>query len=102
MIEISKLSPGDKVKIVDEWCDGCWQNSNGDMDHWLGEIMTVREVYKPDDCVLMEEDIHECYGGGGWHWYSPAIDYIVEPEDQALLDARFKQQKDLMTLMTRE
>ena len=37
-------SVGDKVRIVSEWGPGCNQNLEGAMDHWLGQVITIRTV----------------------------------------------------------
>ena len=74
-VNISDLHVGDQVVIVDHWIDGCRQNSDGEMDKWLGQVMTIRKIY--DDCVKMEEDIHEGIFGDGWHWFLPSISYVI-------------------------
>ena len=80
MVDVKTLSPGDTVKIVGEWCSGCHQNNDGEMDHWLGKMMTVREVVDDGDSygmyVEMEEDINE-YDGDGWDWFPAAIECVI-------------------------
>lgn len=65
-----KYKVGDKVRIVSEWREGCCQESSGQMDKWLGKIMTVKSVgpvfYK------MVEDALE-YHGHGWFWSETCI-----------------------------
>lgn len=65
-----KYKVGDRVRIVSEWREGCRQASSGEMDKWLGKIMTVRSVgsafYK------MVEDALE-YNGDGWWWSENCI-----------------------------
>lgn len=39
-----KYKVGDKVRIVSEWGKGCYQDSKGKMDKWLGKVMTVNYV----------------------------------------------------------
>lgn len=61
-----KYKVGDKVRIVSKWGGRCWQNLDGEMDKWLGKVMTVRYVdehwgYK------MQEDERE-HDGCGWYW----------------------------------
>ena len=58
MVELKDLAPGMKIKIVDEWVPGCRQNYDGQMDHWLGKIVTVKE--KRSTIFLIEEDDGEC------------------------------------------
>jgi len=81
LVDVSTLQPGDVVKIVDEWCDGCKENPAGLMDRWLGKVMTVRSVCNEYDYVLMEEDENTPEWPGGWAWFSPAIDYVVNRID---------------------
>lgn len=57
---MAKYRVGDKVRIVKKWDPKGTQNSNGKMDKWLGQTMTVRNVC---DCFYqMEEDL------GRWAW----------------------------------
>lgn len=37
---MEKYKVGDKVRIVDKWKDGCYQNLKGKMDKWLGKVMS--------------------------------------------------------------
>ena len=71
---MSKYKIGDKVRIVSEWGDGCYQNPDGYMDKWLGKIMTIRDVTK--NCgklaYKMEEDREE-NRGLGWCWNEKCI-----------------------------
>ena len=62
---------GDKVRIVSEWNSGCNQNGAGEMDHWLGQVMTIREITTTGS-YYMEEDQHEHYGDG-WIWNDNCI-----------------------------
>ena len=57
-----KYKVGDKVRIVSKWGKGCCQNPNGEMDKWLGKVMTVRYVGKW--WYQMVEDRKENIGGG--------------------------------------
>lgn len=41
-----KYKVGDKVRIVSEWHNGCCQDDSGEIDKWLGKVMTVRYVGK--------------------------------------------------------
>ena len=71
---MSKYKVGDKVRIVSEWGDGCYQNPDGYMDKWLGKIMTIRYVTK--NCgklaYKMKEDREE-NRGLGWCWNEKCI-----------------------------
>ena len=73
--EFKKLKVGDKVKIVDEKTGKAW-SPRGEMDRWLGKIMTIRDIAGPGT-VRMREDVGE-YGGGGWYWYPHMIDCKVD------------------------
>lgn len=61
--EFNKLKPGDKVRIVSERVDG--MNMSGEMDKWLGKVMTVRGRWN-EYSIQMEEDKNENIGG--WLW----------------------------------
>lgn len=73
--EFKKLKVGDKVKIVDEKTGKAWSPS-GNMDRWLGKIMTIRDI-AGFGTVRMREDVGE-YGGNGWYWYPHMIDCKVD------------------------
>ena len=87
--DFDSLKPGDKVKIIDAWLpkegeDDAWgpcdENEEGRMDHWLGKVMTVREVNIFSNDVEMVEDIHEGIYGCGWYWNRYCIDKILGKE----------------------
>ena len=73
---MAKYKVGDKVRIVDHRTEN--MNPFGEMDKWLGKVMTIRSV----DCFLrgyvMEEDYGE-YGGCGWRWDDSMISGLAEP-----------------------
>jgi hypothetical protein len=76
---------GDKVRIVDHRADN--MNHSGEMDKWLGKVMTIRE------CSLaqyrMKEDYGE-YNGYGWYWYDDMIAGLAEPErEPCTVELRF-------------
>ena len=78
MVDLSNVTIGDRVKIVDEWTkeDLSYRvNPEGGMDHWRGQILTVREVW--DDRCLMVEDKDE-WKGNGWSWFPELLDMVVE------------------------
>lgn len=56
-----KFNIGDKVVVARR---GRNWNSDGEMDHWLGQVMTVKDAYC--DTYTMEEDQSE--REGGWMW----------------------------------
>lgn len=72
-----KYKPGDRVRIVSKWSGCCHQNKQGNMDLWLGKVMTIRECC--DDFYYMEEDKNE-NAGTGWLWYEEAIVGFAEDE----------------------
>lgn len=76
MFDLSMLREGDKVRIVPEWLPygECSENPEGNMDKWLGTIMTVRKIYR-NNC-RMYEDIKE-HGGGGWSWNEHCIAGVI-------------------------
>lgn len=65
-----KYKVGDKVRIVSEWGKGCCQNLNGEMDKWLGKVMTVRDV--GITTYRMVEDAEDNVGYG-WCWTENCI-----------------------------
>lgn len=75
MTSTVRLEPGTRVRIKDHWESGT-QNSFGRMDHWLGEIMTIRSCYG-ESSYRMEEDAEEQYGDG-WVWSPKDFDVIDE------------------------
>ena len=88
IVKQDKYEVGDKVKIIDKWVDGCHENPEGEMDKWLGKIMTIREVSFND--YKMEEDKTEnC--GTGWYWNNKCIEgKVVEdvPEKTAVKEVK--------------
>lgn len=70
VLKQKKYEVGDKVLIVSEWVKGCRENPDGEMDKWLGKVMTIRAI--KDDRYLMMEDKHE-FTGRGWYWFPPSI-----------------------------
>ena len=87
MVSLSELRPGIKVKIVDHWVPGCGENPEGRMDHWLGKIVTVQEVF--DNFIDIEEDQGE-FLRRGWMWFPAAIDHIVHGEEPLPTDEDFQ------------
>ena len=75
----SGVEPGWKARIVDKWCEGCRQNSEGLMDKWLGKTMTVRAI--GDGFLRMEEDLGTSGWVNGWLWYAPSIAEVFNQID---------------------
>ncbi len=67
-----KYKVGDKVRIVSEWGEDCGQDLNGEMDKWLGKVMTIRTVGSKGGDYRMQEDKTEYYGFG-WYWNENCI-----------------------------
>lgn len=78
MVPVRLLSPGMRVKIVDQWNGNCCQNIEGLMDKYLGQIVTVAEISGGD--VFIEEDRDD--ENQRWFWNSYCFDYIVEDEPE--------------------
>jgi len=78
VVDLRKISPGMKVKIVETPDRIPYRDPMGHMDKWCGQIVTVRSVVS--DCITIEEDNGDGPGeqGGHWFWESRAIDHIVE------------------------
>ena len=71
-----KYKVGDKVRIKKvEECEHpfAW-NHGGKMDHWCGQIMTIRSIYN-EISYEMEEDINE--NDGGWLWSEDWVEPIT-------------------------
>lgn len=73
-----KYKVGDRVRIVDHRVAG--MDVHGAMDHWLGEVMTIRAVFQ-GDCLpyRMKEDYGENFGIG-WKWDDEMIVGLAEAE----------------------
>lgn len=81
---MAKYKIGDKVRIVKRWGFGCHQAQKGEMDCWLGKVMTVAKV---DTCATgtfyrMEED------KGDWLWFENAIERGVNPVNEKIVITR--------------
>lgn len=78
MVPVETLSPGVRVKIVEQWNDNSGQNLSGLMDKYLGQIVTVLDIQ--GNFVYIEEDNGDCsfHESGHWNWNKFCFDYIVE------------------------
>lgn len=91
---------GDKVRIKDQWVSG-QQNTDGEMDHWLGKVMTIKYTGDDGRYYQMEEDQGE-YCGSGWYWYPADFDLwkpqekIVITSDGRVTEARMFDGKTLL------
>ena len=66
IIKQKEYNPGDKVKIVDRWSEDCHQKTGGEMDKWLGKIMTVYLKHYPNDYTMLEDS--------KFRWFPNAIE----------------------------
>lgn len=84
-----KFNIGDRVRVIRK-IPGHW-NSFGKMDHWLGQVMTIRECTGYNAGIpeyRMEEDIDEWYGG--WTWREDCL----EPAEENAFD-----ETELLTIL---
>lgn len=72
---MAKYKIGDKVRIVDYRTYR--MNDFGEMDKWLGKVMTIRDLSSPG--YWMREDYGE-NNGYGWLWDDDMISGLAEPE----------------------
>lgn len=79
---MAKYKVGDKVRIkkVEECEPSFAWNHDGKMDHWCGQIMTIRSLLN-ESGYEMKEDINENDGGWAWHedWLEP-ITYFTKDD----------------------
>lgn len=74
---MSLYNVGDRVRIIDDWELGDGSEApTGEMDHWLGQVMTIRELYGAG-CYKMEEDVSE-HRGEGWFWSDALISGLAD------------------------
>lgn len=76
---------GDKVRIVDHWNDGCYQNLEGKMDKWLGKVMTIREVIDGTGLYRMKEDQNDQGRSVGWCWSNECIASLAEDFEERIV-----------------
>ena len=91
IVKQDKYEVGDKVKIVDKWISGT-QSSFGEMDKWLGKVMTIKRNI--GYCYKMNEEVAENIGKG-WVWSINDIEgKIIEESESPKFDwDGFKQGK---------
>lgn len=77
---MAKYKVGDVVKIVELpiFINCSERNTSGNMDHWAGKTMTIREVTSGDR-YYMEEDVGEtsCNRDPGWIWNETMIECLA-------------------------
>lgn len=71
MVDLTQLKSGVQVKIVDKWGPKCNQNLDGEMDHLLGETVTIKEIYGKYSIFDIEEDQR-------WVFNKHCVDCIIE------------------------
>lgn len=82
---MAKYKVGDKVRIVGHRTYN--MNPSGEMDKWLGKVMTIRGLSWFG--YWMEEDYGE-YLGDGWMWDDSMISGLAEPErEPCTVELRF-------------
>ena len=82
MTEETRLSPGDRVRVVSDWSKSTGYNHSGRMDHWLGQTVTIREVAAGGN-YFIEEDAGEYPDNenhGGWFWNNSMFECTVDDE----------------------
>lgn len=83
---MAKYKVGDKVRIVGYRT--FLMNSFGEMDKWLGKVMTVRGIERGVHGYWMVEDCGE-NKGRGWLWVDSMIAGLAEPEREYTVELRF-------------
>lgn len=82
---MAKYKVGDKVRIVDHRT--VHMHHFGEMDKWLGKVMTIRDLSSPG--YWMREDYGENYGYG-WLWDDDMISGLAEPDrEPCTVELRF-------------
>lgn len=85
---MAKYKVGDKVRIVDHRTGR--MSHSGEMDKWLGKVMTIRERSLTSlTRYRMKEDYGE-YTGYGWYWDDDMISGLAEPNrEPCTVELRF-------------
>lgn len=84
---MAKYKVGDKVRIVGYRT--FHMNSFGEMDKWLGKVMTVRGIERGLHGYWMVEDCGE-NKGRGWLWVDSMIAGLAEPKQEpCIVELRF-------------
>lgn len=81
-IRIEDLKPGMKVRIIHKR-QKHW-NSEGEMDKWMGKVMTIETIRHVDD-ITMQEDTGEGYRvDDHWTWHLSDIAEIIPTKIEEL------------------
>lgn len=70
-----KYKVGDRVRIITDKSKGGIWSLNGEMDKYLGKVMTIK--YIAENYYKMEEDCRE-HRGNGWLWDDDMIDGLAD------------------------
>lgn len=73
-----KYKVGDKVRIVDHWNDECYQNFDGEMDKWLGKVMTIASMTSWGSYRMKEDNCR-------WSWNDYAIAGLAEDVEEKIV-----------------
>lgn len=86
MVNMRDIHPGTKLLVVSKRVHG--MNAYGDMDKWLGQIVTCAEI-EDENTILLEEDRGDCpfrthsYVDKRWFWSPHMFECIVDnPESE--------------------
>lgn len=80
-VNLLNVQVGDQILIVDHWVSGCAQNSEGKMDLYLGEILTVDTIEQQRDQYFMcrvKED------NGRWLWNHNCITKVIKSYEKEI------------------
>lgn len=69
---------GDKVRIVDHWNDDCCQSADGEMDKWLGKVMTIASMTSWGSYRMKEDNCR-------WSWNDYAIAGLAEDVEEKIV-----------------
>ena len=82
MVDIFDLKEGDKIKVVSRWVEPRLENSDGSMNKYLGQTLTVSRIVKTHmdfagyfGYVQAKED------DGRWAWFANMIESVNHPSD---------------------
>lgn len=95
MVDIATLRPGDNVKIVDHRT--CVFNQSGYMDSYLGQVVTVSEVFRNyghGGHFFIKEDNRYLSPGATkkmkWYFTGEMVEYVVsDGDDDIKIDNSF-------------
>lgn len=80
-VDLLNVQVGDQILIVDHWVSGCFQNSDGKMDRYLGKILTIDEIERQYDQYFMcrvKED------NGRWLWNHNCITKVIKSYEKEM------------------